>query len=221
MKNLLKLTWSITMIGIVAVLTGCDLNNNNTPSVYYTDFVTTHIDIDESLFFEQVLRNDLGSVMLYPYPTIKGKLYEGQRVLLQYYVKEEKPDNNKEVEIMNIYSVRHDTIIDAHPDTIAAYPDDPVKVNTISRTGNYINLDISIEYFNKSHGLNLFSNPMQAPSDTIDVILRHNNNNDAHGYWATAYASFYIPNLARYRAMRVYANTPNDPLGYFIIKIKD
>ena len=53
MKNLLKLTWSITMIGIVAVLTGCDLNNNNTPSVYYTDFVTTHIDIDESLFLNK------------------------------------------------------------------------------------------------------------------------------------------------------------------------
>lgn len=221
MKTFLRLIHKITLIGIVVTLIGCDLEGENTPGVYYTDFVTTHVNLDKTLYFEHVLRNDLGSVLLDPNPDIKGDLYEGQRVILQYYVNEEKPDNSKEVEVIEIYSVRHDTINDVHPDTLAAYPNDPLKINTISRTSNYINLDMSIEYFNKPHGLDLFSNPMQASSDTIDVILRHNRNDDVFGYWVAAYASFYIPDLASYKAMRVYANTPNDPLGYFVINLKD
>lgn len=221
MNTLLRLIHKIALIGIVVTLIGCDLEGENTPGVYYTDFVTTHVNLDKTLYFEHVLRNDLGSVLLDPNPDIKGDLYEGQRVILQYYVNEEKPDNSKEVGVIEIYSVRHDTINDVHPDTLAAYPNDPLKINTISRTGNYINLDMSIEYFNKPHGLDLFSNPMQASSDTIDVILRHNRNDDVFGYWVAAYASFYIPDLASYKAMRVYANTPNDPLGYFVINLKD
>lgn len=221
MNTLLRLIHKIALIGIVVTLIGCDLEGENTPGVYYTDFVTTHVNLDKTLYFEHVLRNDLGSVLLDPNPDIKADLYEGQRVILQYYVNEEKPDNSKEVDVIEIYSVRHDTINDVHPDTLAAYPNDPLKINTISRTGNYINLDMSIEYFNKPHGLDLFSNPMQASSDTIDVILRHNRNDDVFGYWVAAYASFYIPDLASYKAMRVYANTPNDPLGYFVINLKD
>ncbi|MBQ6938269.1 MAG: hypothetical protein IJN35_00300, partial [Muribaculaceae bacterium] len=166
MKTLLRLIHKIALIGIVVTLIGCDLEGENTPGVYYTDFVTTHVNLDKTLYFEHVLRNDLGSVLLDPNPDIKADLYEGQRVILQYYVNEEKPDNSKEVDVIEIYSVRHDTINDVHPDTLAAYPNDPLKINTISRTGNYINLDMSIEYFNKPHGLDLFSNPMQASSDT-------------------------------------------------------
>ena len=221
MKNLLKYIKSVALIGTIVALVGCNLDGENTPGVYYTDFVTTHVNVDKTLYFEHILRNDLGSVMLDPNPAVKSDLYEGQRVILQYYINEERPDKSKEVEVLEIYSVRHDTIAHVHPDTLAAYPNDPLKINTISRTGNYINLDMAIEYFNKPHGLDLFSNPMQASSDTIDVILRHNRNDDVFGYWASAYASFYIPGLASYKAMRVYANTPNDPMGYFVINIKD
>ena len=129
MNTLLRLIHKIALIGIVVTLIGCDLEGENTPGVYYTDFVTTHVNLDKTLYFEHVLRNDLGSVLLDPNPDIKADLYEGQRVILQYYVNEEKPDNSKEVEVIEIYSVRHDTINDVHPDTLAAYPNDPLKIS--------------------------------------------------------------------------------------------
>ena len=222
MKKIVKFIFSIVSICLVGTMVSC--LDGEEPRVYYTDFVTTHTNPDKTLYFEQVLRNDLGSNMLYPNPSIAADATEGMRVILQYYVNTVHPDNSKEVEVKGIYSVRHDTIIDAHPDTIAAYPNDPVKINSIFRTGNYLNLDMSIEYFNKTHSLDLFSNPMQASSDTIDVILRHDRNDDVFGYWVSAYASFYIPNLAQYKAMRVYANTPDLPdniEGYFVIGLKD
>lgn len=220
MKKLAHLICCIASVWMLGTMMSCEPLEE--PRVYYTEFVTAHVAPDNSLYFEQVLRNDLGSYMLYPNPSVAGtETSEGVRTILQYYVNEERPDKSKEIEVIDLYSVRHDTIIDAHPDTIAAYPNDPVRINTIFRTGNYINLDMAIEYFNKTHSLDLFSNPLQASSDTIDVILRHSRNDDVLGYWVSAYASFYIPNLAQYRAMRVYANTPNTPLGYFIIGLKD
>ncbi len=220
MKKIARLICCIVSVCMLGIMLSCEQYEE--PKVYYTDFVTAHLAPDNSLYFEHVLRNDLGSHMLYPNPPVAGnETAEGVRTILQYYINEERPDKSKEIEVIDIYSVRHDTIIDAHPDTIAAYPNDPVKINTIFRTGNYINFDMSIEYFNKTHSLDLFSNPLQASSDTIDVILRHSRNDDVFGYWVSAYASFYVPNLAQYKAMRVYANIPNSLMGYFVIGLKD
>ena len=39
MKTLLRLIHKIALIGIVVTLIGCDLEGENTPGVYYTDFV--------------------------------------------------------------------------------------------------------------------------------------------------------------------------------------
>ena len=220
MKNVLKHIFTLVSVCLVASFASC--LKDDEPKVYYTEFVTTHITPDQNLYFEQVLRNDLGSYMLYPATAIAGsEASQGRRVLLQYSVDEVNPDNSKKITVADVYTVRYDTIISAHPDTIAAYPNDPLKINTIFRTGDYINLDMSIEYFNQAHSLDLFRNPMQASSDTIDVILRHDRNNDVYGYWTSAFASFYIPDLAQYSAMRVYANVPNTPEGYFVIAIKD
>ena len=202
-------------------LVGCDNNKGKEPTVYYADFVTCHLKSDNTIFFEQVLRNDQGSAMLYPTPTLKGNVYEGQRVMLQYYINDVLSEGNFDITATQVVSVRHDTIIDAHPDNIAAYPDDPVKMNASWRTGNYLNLDIQLEYYDKAHRLDLFYAPVQQSGDTIDVILRHDKNKDLPGYWTTAYASFYIPNLGNYQAMRIYANIPNEPVGYRIIDIKD
>ena len=88
------------------------------PRVYYTDFVTTHTNPDKTLYFEQVLRNDLGSNMLYPNPSIAGDATDGMRVILQYYVNKVHPDNSKEVEVKGRkYLLVHAGIADFDPDT--------------------------------------------------------------------------------------------------------
>lgn len=221
MKKISNTILSIVALWLLTTLIGCDGNGGKEPIVYYADFVTCHLREDKSIFFEQVLRNDQGSHMLYPLHPIKGNVYEGQRVILQYYINEVVSEGIFDITATQVVSVRHDTIIDADIDKIASYPNDPVKMNALWRTGDYLNMDIQLEYFNQPHSLDLFSAPEQVSGDTIDVILRHDRNNDMPGYWTAAYASFYIPNLSNYRAMRIYANIPDEPLEYRIIELKD
>lgn len=222
MKRLLNITLFITSLAILSSFTSCNSNNEPGGSViYYLDIVSCHLQPDSTLHFEQILRNDAGSRMLYPEKAIKADVQEGQRVLLQYNVNKMLPDSNYNITALQIAPVLHDTIISTHPDTIAAYPNEPLRITSIWRTGNYLNMDFQIEYYNRPHRMNLFYSPEQTSTDTINVILRHDRNQDAMGFWTSAYSSFYIPNLNQYKAMRFYANMTSEPQGYIIVKLKE
>lgn len=223
MKKLAQLILCITAIYTLASLVSC--NNNEGPDdgtiIYYADIVSCHFLPDSTLYFEQIKRDDAGSVMLYPNPAVQARAYDGQRILLQYYINEQMPGSNYSITALQLVPVRHDTIIEAHPDTIAAYPNHPMRVNTTWRTGNYFNMEIQLEYYNLPHRLDLFYTSAQQTGDTIDVVLRHDRAGDAVGYWTNAYASFYIPNLNTYKAIRVYANIAGATSDNFVVKLKD
>lgn len=221
MKHLLTTSISIVLLFVAAAIVGCEQNSViDVNTVYYSDIVTCKLQPDSTVHFQQILRNDQGSMMLYPQPPVKAQVYDGQRALLQYYVKSTNPDSNHNITALSLVPVRHDTIISAIPDTIAAYPNDPLKLTAGWRTGDFLNMQFSIEYNSIPHRLDIFYHPEQTSSDTINVILRHDNNGDIMGYWTTAYASFYIPQLNTYKVMRMYANMANDPMDYIIFNLK-
>ncbi len=221
MKHLSHSLISTFVVLLVTLLAGC--NDSTHPGegiVYYSDIVTCQLQPDSTVHFEQILRDDQGSIMLYPTPPIKADVYNGQRALLQYYISSTTPDSNHNIVAMQLSPVRHDTIISATPDSIASYPNNPIVITSGWRTGTYLNLELRIEYYIKSHRLDLFYHPEQTSSDTLNVILRHDANGDIMGYWTTAYASFHIPQLDNYKAMRIYANMPNESMPYILLKLK-
>ena len=221
MKHLLQIILLSSIILSLLSLASCKKDTDSGDDVvYYASIVTCLMQPDSTVHFEQVLRNDLGSVMLYPDPPIHPNAYDGQRAMLQYFVKSTTPDSNMTIGVLQLSPVRHDTIISAHPDTIAAYPNDRLQLSTGWRTGMYMNLEMRIEFYYQSHRLDLFYHPEQTSPDTLNVILRHDANGDMMGYWTTAYASFYIPELNTYKAMRVYANLANDPMQYVVYDLK-
>lgn len=221
MKQLFQIGIFSSIILIAAWLMGCEKpSDSDNDTVYYSSIVTCLMQPDCTVHFEQVLRNDQGSVMLYPDPPIRPQAYDGQRAMLQYYIKSTTPDSDLYIMPLQLSPVRHDTIITAIPDTIAAYPNDPLQLSTGWRTGLYMNLELRIEYYYKTHRLDIFYHPEQTSPDTLNVILRHDANGDMMGYWTTAYASFYIPNLDTYKAMRVYANISNDAMPYVVYSLK-
>lgn len=221
MKHLSQTLVLALAVILTSQVTGC--NNDSHPGegiVYYSDIVTCLLQPDSTVHFEQILRNDQGSIMLYPTPPIKAQINDGQRALLQYYISSTTPDSNHNIVAMQLSPVRHDTIISTTPDSIAAYPNNPIMLTSGWRTGQYLNLELRIEYYIKSHRLDLFYHPEQTSPDTLNVILRHDANGDITGYWTTAYASFHIPQLDNYKAMRIYANMPNESMPYILFKLK-
>lgn len=215
---------SALFIAGLAMLSSCKEENSGGPTIFYSDIVTCHLNDDESVYFEQILRDDKGCIILHPdEPVVNDEIQENQRILLQYIVNGTPNDSLYNITATYISSIRYDTIAHAPADSIASYPNDLVRINALWRTGGYINFDISLEYYYRTHKLDLFYNPEQTATDTLDVILRHDRNDDLQGYWTQAFASFYIPEVLQpdYKAIRIHANTPNEPIGYTVIKLRD
>lgn len=221
--NRLILLSAIFLSGLY-ILSSCTEENNNGPTIFYSDIVSCHLNDDKSVYFEQILRDDQGCIILRPdEPVINEEIQEDQRILLQYLVNSTPSDSLYKITATYLSAIRYDTIAHATADSIATYPNDLVRMNALWRTGGYINLDISLEYYYRTHKLDLFYSPQQTASDTLDVILRHDSNDDIQGYWTQTYASFYIPEALNpdYKAIRIHANMPNDPIGYTVIKLRD
>lgn len=222
MKHLI-LSSALFIIGL-ATLSSCNEESSGGPTIFYNDIVSCHLNQDKSVYFEQILSDDRGSIILHPdEPVVNDEIKENQRILLQYIVNSTPSDSLYNITATYISAIRYDSIAHASADSIASYPNDMVRINALWRTGGYINFDISLEYYYRTHNLDLFYAPQQTSTDTLDVILRHDRNDDIQGYWTQAYASFYIPEVLRpeYKAIRIYANMPNEAIGYTIIKLRD
>ncbi len=208
----------------ISLFDSCKKNDDGGYPVFYADIVTCHIGSDSQIAFEQVLNDDKGSILLQPEtPYSNENIVEGQRVLLQYVVNSTPSDKLYNITVSQIGSVRSDTIARVSADSIASYPNDPLRIDTRWRTGAYLNFDLQLEFYGKAHRLDLFYKPEQAAPDTLDVILRHDRNGDALGYWTQAYASFYVPEmlLPECKAVRIFANMSNDAMGYTTLKLRD
>lgn len=215
---------TLVVLACIALFAGCKEEETGGYPVFYSDIVSCHIGSDSGIVFEQVLNDDKGSITLQPEtPYSNENIVEGQRVLLQYIVNSTPSESLYNITVSQIGSVRSDTIARVSADSIASYPNDPIRLDTRWRTGAYINIDLQLEFYAKAHKLDLFYKPDQASPDTLDVILRHDRNGDAVGYWAQAYASFYVPEvlLPEYKAVRIYANMTNDAMGYTTLKLRD
>ena len=215
---------SVLLLASITLLGSCNEENNSGPTIFYSDIVSCHLNNDSSVYFEQILSDDRGSIILRPdEPVVNKEIRENQRVLLQYLVNSTPTDSLYNISATYISAIRYDSIAHAPADSIASYPNDLVRINSLWRTGGYINFDISLEYYYRTHKLDLFYNPNQTAADTLDVILRHDRNNDYQGYWTQTFASFYIPEVLQpeYKAIRIHANTPNDPIGYTVIKLRN
>lgn len=213
-----------TILVCIALFSACKSEESGGYPIFYADIVSCHIDSDKHITFEQILSNDNGSITLQPETAYSNEnIAEGQRVLLQYIVNSTPSESLYNISISQIGSVRSDTIASVSADSIASYPNDAVRVETLWRTGGYLNFDMQLEYYGTTHRLDLFYRPEQVSSDTLDVILRHDRNGDAAGYWTEAYASFFIPEMldTSYKAIRIYANMPNDAIGYMTLKLRE
>ena len=87
----MKPTHKITLLTALLVALGlnsCNLNSDpdNGAIMFYADIVSSHLQPDSTLYFEPILTNDRGSVMLYPSPAIKAPISEGARTFIQYSI---------------------------------------------------------------------------------------------------------------------------------------
>ncbi len=109
----------------------------------------------------------------------------GQRVILNY-----TPLEGDAIKINSVSNIFTGTIQeDGFPQN---YSNDPVKIQSVWVSGEWLNLIMEIEYFNVPHKIALLRD---YSSRSTDLYFSHSSNNDPPGYPKKMYASFFLSDL--------------------------
>lgn len=218
MKRIIEII-AIALLATMAI--SCEKNDDGIKDYPYNMDIVSCLPQTNSIYFEQILPYDQGCVLLIPDPAITGNVEKGQRVLMQYYDKGNVDSVTKSIEVIQVASILSDTIENLALDSINTFKNDVLKLTSMWRTGDYLNLNIMINYSSRPHGLSLLYDLNQNMTDTLDVYLRHNDNGDPMGYWAQTYVSYYIPNFNNYQVLRINTKLYDMVENYVTMKIKE
>lgn len=106
----------------------------------------------------------------------------GQRVVLNY-----APLRGDTIKVNSVSDIFTGTVQESNAvDTLIK---EPVKIQSVWVGGNYLNLILEIEYYNKTHVIGLFRDTQ---SSIINLHLTHSKDGDPPGYAKKLYASFSL-----------------------------
>ena len=137
------------------------------------------------------------------------EIKEGQRVLLNYFVPAEASGSKQDVIINGVSAIFSDTLRFAEKQRIDTISREAIRLASVWRTGNYINLHAEVEYTGKPRWFYMLMDKATWNSDTVDCYLVHNTFGATKYFWRQTYASFYVGGAWKKQsccALRVHIN---------------
>lgn len=167
-------------ISLIFLLITCDKEVDRMDD-YLVEFVTF---IKEGNSFK--FRLDDGRILI-PIGAEEINNPDGQRMILNYV-----PLKGDSIKVNYASSIFTSTVEqNGYPEM---YRDNPLKLQSVWVSGEYLNLIMEIDYNNKPHSLALL---LDSNSSTIDLYLSYSRNDDPPGYPEKMYASFLISSLRK------------------------
>ena len=97
-----------------------------------------------------------------------------------------------------------------------------MKLRSLWRTGEFINLHCQVEYTSKARTFMLVADESTLANDTVDCYLVHDLRGETGTFWRDCYASFNVGALWKkdyFKCLRVYINDVTYPgIGYYDFK---
>lgn len=179
----------------------------------YTDYrldIVTFMGNDGGARFELLRRDDSTAVLLQSDVALGTSFKPGNRVLLRYDWADHATGNNRRINAYGISAIVSDSLrYTVKPLSEYLNQMEPVKLLSIWRTGDYLNLHCQAEYTGKSRHFYLLLDSATARQDTVHCYLVNNTHGDTTYHWREAYASFYVGsiwNRPSCRTMRIHIN---------------
>ena len=209
--------WFVLALLLAVALTSC--SDDNEGMDVYADFrydLVTYTGQDGTgATFEYLGQNDSAVVTLHSTLERQNDLKVGRRVLLNYKV-EDKPSASHWLVTVNGYSagVASDSLrYNTQP--LETYQMHPIRLKSLWRTGNYINLRCELEYTGKQRMLYLMMDKDTHHADTVHCYLVHDLMGATSTYfWRSCYGSFYVGKvwqLESCKVLRVHVNDETYP----------
>ena len=208
MRRLLQL--SILLIAALMALASCDKQEDIDRS--YTDYrydIVTYLGQNATgAVFEYLGHGDSAAIRLQSVVDISQDAKTHQRVLLRYDFANKESSDQRDINVYNCYTIISDSIrmtMDS-PDSL---PQHEVKLRSLWRTGEFINLHCQVEYTGKNRTFMLVADGNTLKDDTVHCYLAHGLRGEQGTFWRDCYASFNVGALWKrpsFHCLRIHLN---------------
>ena len=208
----------LTIVMLVAALTAftaCDKQEDIDRSFtdYRYDIVTYLGQNKHGALFEYLGHGDSASIKLQSAIDISEEVKIWQRVLLRYDFANTQTSSPRNINVYGCNSIISDSLryTMASPDSLIRHQ---VKLRSLWRTGDFINLHCQVEYTAKSRTFMLVADGTTLDNDTVHCYLTHDLRGETGTFWRDCYASFNVGILWKrdtFKCLRLHLNDVTYP----------
>lgn len=204
----------ILLFTALLVLVACDKQEDIDRA--YTDFrydIVTYLgQNDRGAVFEYLGHGDSAAIRLQSSVSV-SEVKTHQRVLLRYDFVDKTPSDSRDIDVFGCSAIISDSLrqSSASPDSL---PQRQVKLRSLWRTGEFINLHCLVEYTNKARTFMLVADAQTLADDTVHCYLVHDLRGESGTFWRDCYASFNVGALWHkdtFKCLRVHLNDVTFP----------
>lgn len=201
------------LIALLVAFSACDKQEDIDRA--YTDYrydIVTYLGQNETgALFEYLGRGDSASVK-YQSRVSVSEVKANERVLLRYDFSDKVTGPQRDIMVYGCSRIINDSLRQSmSPDSL---PRHEVRLRSLWRTGEFINLHCLVEYTGKARSLMLVADGQTLEDDTVHCYLTHDLRGEAGTFWRDCYASFNVGALwkrATVRCLRVHLNDVTFP----------
>ena len=210
MNRLLHHYLTITLIAVIAMLASCDKQEDIDRA--YTDYrydIVTYLGANQTgAVFEYLGHGDSASIRLQSSVVINGEIKIDQRVLLRYAFADNSQGFNRPIDVFGCNTIISDSLrkTQAPPDSL---PMHEMKLRSLWRTGEFINLHCQLEYTGKARTFMIVADEATLEADTVHCYLVHDLRGERGTFWRDCYASFNVGVLWKrpsFKCLRLHLN---------------
>lgn len=201
----------------------CEKESSYDYGPFWLDIVTYQAPDNVPAYFT-LEKNQEEPVSLIPHEQLSlNNANDGTRVMLQYIKNETINDNEFYITIKGLSRILSDSLRVATPELMELLPDDKIRLNSIWKSGDYLNIKYQSEFHNITHSQIFLTEKDKLKNDTIVAEIRHNRRNDPPGYWTNSVSSYYIGALKNRpcKVLKVYVNNINYSDKYYYFRLKE
>jgi len=200
----------LLLMTLLLALAACDKQEDidRAYTDYRHDIVTYLGQNDRGAVFEYLGHGDSSAIRLQSSVSVSDvKTHE--RVLLRYDFADDNGGNSRDITVYGCSGIISDSLRQATGNAIDSLPRHEVKLRSLWRTGEFVNLHCQVEYTGKARAFLLVADAGTIESDTVHCYLIHDLRGERGTFWRNCYASFNVgavwkrPTL---KCMRVHLN---------------
>lgn len=198
-------------------LAGCS-NDGQPPAMDFQFNMVTYSGMSDGAIFSYQAYEDSPEIILRA-PEVKNvNMRIGQRTMMNYVVTKEETPNVQDISIKGVANVLFDSLRVASIENINKFPNNPMQLKSIWRTGDFINLNCMLQYTGRARQFLMIMDKDTWHKKVVEAYVIDNVMGAETYFFRKAYGSFFVGNvwnLPTCKVLRIHLKADNYPGQYY------